>query len=463
VDYTRSEIFLEMWTSLAACLLAVIYFGGASCSGDDSRRIAPRASPMGRTANGTNCQFRQYDSLYFYGPMIKKVSNIADHDQCVLQCTKTKMGAKKCEAVNYLQNNKRCEMMYQKFNVNDLTMITYYGDLNPSSAYLIPINCKEPSDQNPKPDQEKPKPDTSNPNPQPDQTKPVLPDQPKPDIPKGTCGQTQNDPMANTRSNHRIIGGKESIKHSVPWIVSLRQGFTAPLKHFCGGTLIRVNDGDETDIVITAAHCNEEGLEPDMVHIVAGTHTDEKTVTPGEQTVEYDQWISHPEYHQETMENDIAIMKLAKPIKFGNNVQPACLPEPSDNLPDDTKGLVAGWGTTIEGKDASRAGKLQQLIVPIVNAKKCADFYKKAEKPKNIIEKLMLCAGHLEGGKDSCQGDSGGPLTFKSAKGYTLQGVVSFGQGCARKEMPGIYARVTQYRDWINEKVKELSDVAKKG
>lgn len=69
----------------------------------------------------------------------------------------------------------------------------------------------------------------------------------------------------------------------------------------------------------------------------------------------------------------------------------------------------------------------------------------------------MLCAGVEKGGLDACQGDSGGPLLVKNAdlNTFHLAGVVSWGEGCAREGYPGIYTRVSQYVQWIEENTQD--------
>jgi len=266
------------------------------------------------------------------------------------------------------------------------------------------------------------------------------------------CGQSvgMRPNRINDPEGQRIVGGVEARPGSHPWIVSMAQGSS----HFCGGTLIRVGSADQTDIVVTAAHCVADGFSG--VTVRAGAH-DLNRPNSNQQSVRGARAVAHPQYDPQTTLNDIAVIKLATPIKFGPGVQPACLPSPGEKVPDNVQGTVAGWGLTREG-GYDTSSILMQVGVPTIGTRSCDSSYR--SQGIAIDGNAMLCAGYGQGGKDACQGDSGGPFVFSSGQGYVLQGVVSFGVGCARPGLPGVYARVSNYLPWLQSQIKSLSAIA---
>lgn len=118
---------------------------------------------------------------------------------------------------------------------------------------------------------------------------------------------------------------------------------------------------------------------------------------------------------------------------------------------------LAGWGTTSE-ENGHQSTVLLHVQVPVISNKECEDKYRRIGmvQRNDQFKSHVLCAGHKYGGKDSCQGDSGGPLMFPIAQDggkfpmYQI-GVVSYGVGCARPHVPGVYANVQHYADWIKK------------
>ncbi|KAK3516772.1 hypothetical protein QTP70_023649 [Hemibagrus guttatus] len=209
----------------------------------------------------------------------------------------------------------------------------------------------------------------------------------------------------------KIVGGHECKPYSQPWQVSLNAGY-----HFCGGSLINQN------WVVSAAHCYQSRVE-----VRLGEHhiqVDEGT----EQYISSAKVIRHPNYNSWNIDNDIMLIKLSQPASLNSYVQPVALP--SSCPPAGTWCTVSGWGNTMSS--TADRNKLQCLEVPILSDRDCNNSY------PGMITNAMFCAGFLEGGKDSCQGDSGGPVVCNGE----LQGVVSWGYGCAEKDHPGVYAKV---------------------
>ncbi|CAH6887240.1 Tmprss11c [Phodopus roborovskii] len=157
--------------------------------------------------------------------------------------------------------------------------------------------------------------------------------------------------------------------------------------------------------------------------------------------------IIHENYSYPAHDNDIAVVHLSSPVLFASNIRRACLPEVTQKFPPNSDVVVTGWGTL--KSDGESPNVLQKGRVKIIDNKTCNS----AKAYGGVITPGMLCAGFLEGHVDACQGDSGGPLVSEDSNGiWFLAGIVSWGDECALPNKPGVYTRVTYYRDWITSK-----------
>uniref|UniRef100_A0A671RXS1 Suppressor of tumorigenicity 14 protein homolog n=1 Tax=Sinocyclocheilus anshuiensis TaxID=1608454 RepID=A0A671RXS1_9TELE len=237
----------------------------------------------------------------------------------------------------------------------------------------------------------------------------------------------------------RIVGGKDSNDGEWPWQVSLHMKTQG---HVCGASVI------SNRWLVTAAHCVQDNekfnySQPDQWEVYLGLLNQGETSKSTLKHVK--RIISHPLYDHLSYDNDIALMELDSPVTLSQNIWPVCLPEATHDFPAGKSVWITGWGKLREEVDAI-ASLLQKAEVRIINNTVCSKLM------DNGITPRMICAGVLSGGVDACQGDSGGPMTSTESNGRMfLAGVVSWGDGCGRRNRPGIYTRVTEYRSWIRE------------
>ncbi|XP_038615408.1 cationic trypsin-3-like [Tachyglossus aculeatus] len=222
----------------------------------------------------------------------------------------------------------------------------------------------------------------------------------------------------------KIVGGYTCPKNSLPYQVSLNSGY-----HFCGGSLI------DSKWVVSAAHCYKSNIQ-----VRLGEHNIDE-IEGTEQFIDSSKVIRHPNYDSWILDNDIMMIKLSTPATLNNRVASVSLP--SSCVTAGTTCLISGWGSTLSS-GTNYASLLQCLDAPVLSEIDCRNAY------AGDITKNMMCLGFLEGDKDSCQGDSGGPAVCNGE----LQGIVSWGYGCAQKGRPGVYTKVCNYVSWIRNIIR---------
>jgi len=228
----------------------------------------------------------------------------------------------------------------------------------------------------------------------------------------------------------RIVGGAEATPNTYPWMVSVQNKEEG--EHFCGASLI------DNTYVLTAAHCLESEQAENIQVVIS--EFDLKAGSNHEETLAVKKIYIHQGYDED---NDIAILELATastktPVKLADTALFNSL-SPGNLL------TVMGWGNMLSDGEKF-PNLLHEVQVPLVSPESCKSSYANVD---ISISDNMVCAGLPEGGKDSCQGDSGGPLVYQKDSDWFQTGVVSFGEGCAEADYPGVYTKVSNYSEWI--------------
>ncbi|PIO41130.1 hypothetical protein AB205_0216790 [Aquarana catesbeiana] len=240
----------------------------------------------------------------------------------------------------------------------------------------------------------------------------------------------------------RIVGGTDSLDGKWPWQVAVIDKESSGT-YLCGGSLI------SPEWVMTAAHCIHKPIQVSNYKVYLGMYQ-LNVISPHTVVANVRKIIVNSNYIIEGGPGDITLLQLATPVTYTQYIKPICLPSSNTTFPCGTECWVTGWGTRYYGAGSLVTnGILQEVMVPLIDRNTCQMDYSLGT--SDLIKYDQICAGYKNGQKDSCQGDSGGPLVCEVQGVWYQVGIVSWGDGCAEPNFPGVYTLVTAYQAWIGK------------
>ncbi|KAJ2946089.1 hypothetical protein O0L34_g5008 [Tuta absoluta] len=255
--------------------------------------------------------------------------------------------------------------------------------------------------------------------------------------------------------DNRIAGGKRTDLYQFPWTVLLKATFDYGTKQStfnCGGSLI------SSRYVLTAAHCVSDptgritNIDVYLAEYDKRTYPRDCVNSPEGRKcidnilVKAEEVYAHPNYDDERLQGDVALIRLRENIPYTEFTRPICLPPINIDEPQysNLRLAVAGWG-----RNGSVPSDIKQsTVVNLVPQRECARSY------PSLTKQHVCAAGKT--GEDTCKGDSGGPLMMLYEGKYYVSGVVSGKRADAPcgTSVPSLYTNVFQFLPWIQQTIR---------
>lgn len=259
-----------------------------------------------------------------------------------------------------------------------------------------------------------------------------------------------------------------------PWMAALSEfNVGGNFDYICGGSLIHPS------VVLTGAHC-VKGRAINNINVRLGEWDTQTTfeIFPHSDH-EVSEIITHADFGEKNLFNDVALLVLTKPAVLGPNINTVCLPPKTQKF-DKNLCVASGWGADKFGQEGAYRINLKKVQLPLVSQKECQDSLRTTKLGNNFkLNQSFMCAGG-EQNIDTCtgefdnrnsekpnfisyfyvsKGDGGSPLVCPvpgSTDTYYQAGITAWGIECGQAGVPGVYANVAKFRDWIDQQMNEL-------
>uniref|UniRef100_A0A182M926 Peptidase S1 domain-containing protein n=1 Tax=Anopheles culicifacies TaxID=139723 RepID=A0A182M926_9DIPT len=251
--------------------------------------------------------------------------------------------------------------------------------------------------------------------------------------------------------NLLIVNGTHAKDGYWPWHAALFHNDGRSFVYKCGGTILDENT------VITTAHClmTSHGIiARERLVVQVGRHR-LRTASDHAQEREAFQLILHPENNVNSIQHDIALIKLATDFTYTDYVQPICL----WNRGKRQHTIVGSFGTVVGfglDENDNPTDTLREARIPVVSAITCVESNREVFGTQ--LTSNMFCAGNRDG-VGACNGDSGGGMFFNYDGTWYIRGLVSFTKPredahvCDTKEYT-VFTDVAKYLKWIKQQMR---------